>query len=811
MQVDSINTAKDCSGRVYPLDLGQCTATGTLTHRSIGSGHLFPLVNRQQLLVAHSALLALCWIRNRLGPLAFLACLCSSLSSALYASDLRGVVSDPSGAALAHAQIELRSRHVDKITHSNATGEFLLQNIPRVGTLTITAEGFATAVLRCCSSNPITVQLKPAAIGDAVIVTAERLPTRIAATAADAVLLTTTEVNAPSALTLDDALRQVPGFTLFRRSSSLTANPTTQGASVRGLGANGASRVLVLQDGIPLNDPFGGWIYWDRTPRLALNRAEVLRGAGSSLYGSAALAGVVEFFSRPPQNLASVELSGGGLGERDGEAFVSHLAGAWALTGTAEGFRDSGAFVVAPEDRGPIDTRADLHFGNGSIRIDRRIGPDFHLFTSGLLFAEQRNNGTLLQVNSTHLGQFATGLDFNRDSTAISARFYGTGQKLHQSFSSISTDRSSETLVRWQTVPSSELGFSAQGSKTFPELQVTAGVDGRFIHGESDETAFLRGSATALSLSGGTDRNIGGFAELSASPFKRMRASLGARLDEWSTNNSFSRTLALTGAPPVINPLGNHSESVISPRLGVVYEMPASLDAIASVYGGFRAPTLNELYRSFRLGNVVTQANSQLKAERLHGGEAGLRYLRTRYMLTALFFRERVDDPVANVTQSATPELIQRQRENAGALQATGADINGVLELKRVQLRTGYEYVHSAVTSFSADPTLVGKLVPQTPAHVFTETLIYFDPRGFTVEALARTSSSQFDDDQNQLSLAPYSSFGISVAKHLRDAEVFGAVSNLFDSKIETAATPVISVAPGRVLRGGVRLRFGAH
>jgi outer membrane receptor protein involved in Fe transport len=781
------------------------------THRSKGSGHLFPVVNRQQLSVAHSAALALCWLRNRLGPVAFLACICSALPCVLNASNLRGVVRDQSGEAVGYAQVELRSQDLDMVTHSNASGEFLLQGNPPSGTLTIRAEGFATVVLRCCSSDLITVEVKPAAIGDTVIVTAERRPIPIATTAADAVSLPANEVNTPTALTLDDALRQAPGFTLFRRSNSLTANPTTQGASVRGLGASGASRVLVLQDGIPLNDPFGGWIYWDRIPRLALYRAEVLRGAGSSLYGSAALAGVVELFTRPQQNLASAEFSGGGLGEGDGEAFVSHQAGPWNLTGKAEGFRDSGAFVVAPEDRGAIDRKADLHFANGTIRIDRRLSADFRLFTSGSLFSEQRNNGTLLQVNSTHLGQFATGLDFNHEKTAISARFYGTGQKLHQSFSSISPDRSSETLVRWQTVPSAELGFLAQGSRTFSQFQVTAGAEGRFIHGETDETAFVRDLATTLSLAGGTDRNLGAFAELSASPFRRMRASLGVRLDEWSTDNSFSRTLAVTGAPPFISPVGNHSEWATSPRVGLVYQMPASFEAIASVYGGFRAPTLNELYRSFRLGNVVTAANAQLRAERLHGGEAGVRYVRTRYMLTAVFFRERVDDPVANVTQSVTPALIVRQRENAGALDATGADINGVLQLKRIQLRTGYEYVHSTVTSFSADPTLVGKLVPQTPAHVVTETLIYLAPHGFTLEAVARASSSQFDDDQNQLSLAPYSSFGISVAKHLRNAEVFGAVSNLFDSRIETAATPVISVSPGRILRGGVRFRFGAH
>src|SRR6478735_386999 len=63
---------------------------------------------------------------------------------------------------------------------------------------------------------------------------------------------------------LDDRLRTVPGFSLFRRSSSLVAHPTTQGISLRGIGSSGASRTLVIWDSIPASDPFGGWVYWTR-------------------------------------------------------------------------------------------------------------------------------------------------------------------------------------------------------------------------------------------------------------------------------------------------------------------------------------------------------------------------------------------------------------------------------------------------------------------------------------------------------------------------------------------------------------------
>ena len=108
------------------------------------------------------------------------------------------------------------------------------------------------------------------------------------------------ELEHAAAIALDDVLRGVPGFTLFRRSSSRTANPTAQGATLRGLGGSATSRALVLADGVPMIDPFGGWVHWSRVPAVALDRVEVVRGGASGLYGAGALAGVVQLFRRTP-------------------------------------------------------------------------------------------------------------------------------------------------------------------------------------------------------------------------------------------------------------------------------------------------------------------------------------------------------------------------------------------------------------------------------------------------------------------------------------------------------------------------------
>src|SRR5687768_17877064 len=114
-------------------------------------------------------------------------------------------------------------------------------------------------------------------IAESVVVTSYATPTLNPPAAVTTLHREVLDV-APAA-TLDDALRAVPGFSLFRRSSSRVANPTTQGVTLRGLAASGASRALVLADDVPLNDPFGGWVYWNRVPSAALSEVSVARGA----------------------------------------------------------------------------------------------------------------------------------------------------------------------------------------------------------------------------------------------------------------------------------------------------------------------------------------------------------------------------------------------------------------------------------------------------------------------------------------------------------------------------------------------------
>ncbi|HUK47903.1 MAG TPA: TonB-dependent receptor plug domain-containing protein, partial [Terriglobales bacterium] len=238
-----------------------------------------------------------------------------------------GVVEDPSGAAIQGAQVTLSSSGSTQFQNSGAEGKFSFSvQAGTSGKIRVVAAGFSPAE-QSWSTNSRPVQLtfilRGEAQGEQVVVTAARSGLKLSEVPGSAIQLSQEDIAANPALTTDDMLRQIPGFALFRRSSSRISNPTTLGASLRGLGGSGPSRALVLEDGVPLVDPFGGWVYWDRVPRAELSSVEVFRGGESNLYGSDALGGVIQFLTRVPSGPAlSVDMSYGNENTPDLSVFA---------------------------------------------------------------------------------------------------------------------------------------------------------------------------------------------------------------------------------------------------------------------------------------------------------------------------------------------------------------------------------------------------------------------------------------------------------------------------------------------------------
>jgi len=709
-------------------------------------------------------------------------------------------------------------------TLTDGAGEFSFGALAtREALIVVRARGFQTLEQKWSGDRieaaNLRLVLAPASLSEALIVTATRTETRLNDTAASIVTLSAAELETTAAVTLDDALRQVAGFQLFRRAGSRTANPTTQGVSLRGTGASGASRALVLADGVPLNDPFGGWINWGRVPRESVRSVEVARGGFSHLYGSGALGGVINILTRrAAAPVLSLEASYGNQRTPDASLFIGGRKGSWGATLAAESFRTDGYIIVDEDARGRADTRAGSRRASLDLMFDYERDDDARFFFRTSYFGEARANGTPLQTNRTHLRQWSAGGDWSQSMLGdFNVRAYGGTQVYDQNFSAVAPDRNSETLTRVQRVPSQFAGLSAQWTRSFATRHtLVAGVDAREVRGASDEIVFVGGRAASLVGAGGRERSAGVFVEEIAQLTPRLTLAGGVRFDRWRNYRAQNATRplspnALTSASVFID----RTETAFSPQGSLLYKPRENFSLVASIYRAFRQPTLNELYRNFRVGDVLTLANENLRAERLSGGEFGINAtaFKRRLDTRAVFFWTEIARPVANVTLDATPALITRQRQNLGRTRSRGLELELDARLSGSWALTGgYLFADARVLKFPADTGLEGLRLPQVARHQLTFQLRYANPARFNFGLQGRAAGAQFDDDLNRFRLERFFTLDALVSRRFaRSLELFAAAENLLNARYSIGRTPVRTVSPPASLRIGLRLRFLSH
>ena len=735
-----------------------------------------------------------------------------------------GTVRDTSGSVVQGAEVELRGKSHSATASTDASGSFIFDNVTDMsGTIVVRAKGFQEVQRSWAASSGVPLQvdisLSPSEVKQQVLVTAARTPTPLGETPVSDIQLTKEDVQATPALALDDILRQDPGFSLYRRSSSRSANPTTEGVSLRGLGSSGASRALILEDGIPLNDPFGKWIYWDRIPTTSVASIEIAQEGASSLYGSDALGGVIQVLTRPPESAGiALEMSYGNQNTPDFSLWAGGAKGRWESSiGTAL-FHTDGYVLVPHADRGSVDQKAGSEDVSTDLMIGRKFGESDEVFARGWLLEESRQNGTPLTTNDTHLGEGALGANLKLGNAGtLTLRSYGDFQTYHQSFSSVALNRNSESLTDLQTVPTQGIGASAVWSRTLGKRQtLVAGFDTHEEIGHSNERTFSSGNPLNLTFAGGRQRTIGVFGEdlIQISPTWVFGAS--ARYDNWNNFDAAFTTIPVAHPTAgVTTPFAEKSYNAFSPRLSLMHQFSSNVSWSASSYRAFRAPSLNELYRSFRQGNTLTNANANLNAERLTGGETGVNVngFRQRLEVRGTFFFNEIIDPIANVTLSTTPTLITRQRRNLGRTSAPGFEINTVAHLtSRIQFSAGYQFVDAKVISYPGNTSLVGLWVAEVPRNVLTFQGRYTDPShiDFTVEG--RMVGKQFDDDQNQFPLARFFVLDVMASRNLRGGfQLFAACENLLNEKYAIEATPTPNMGLPIAARFGFRYEFPAR
>ncbi len=750
-----------------------------------------------------------------------------AIAASAQTREIRINLVDPAGAAVADASIRVSSKSsVREPCRKDEDAFVCVAAESGAISFEISATGFkplkmeyAEQDITCCE-YVFVLQIETVREN---VVTITRSGSLIENTPESVTLLDRERIANSAAPTLDDLLRQVPGFSIFRRTSSRNANPTTQGVSLRGVGASGASRSVVLFDGVPLNDPFGGWVQWNRNPPIAVDEVEVLRGGASSLYGGSALSGGIEL--RPRSAIDDLVLSGEAFGGSQRTAAASAFAGTtwqgWLADISAGHFQTRGYIPVDEEQRGPVDSYAGVRSVNVSPRIVKNFGDLASIFFRPSYFGESRTNGTPAQINRTHSRQFVLGgkmekparqqgrnsqVDCDRTSALIfDWRTFGGTQVYDQTFSAVSADRSTESLTRIQRSPSQYLGASAVLRAIVGSHTISAGIEAREVRGSSDEIGFASGAATSVLGSGGRERAVGVFAKDQLRVSDRIFVSGALRHDRWKNFRGLSVTRSLVSGATSVTTFPDRDESAWSPSAAILVQATQEFSFRAAASRSFRSPTLNELYRGFRVGSVITNANADLLAERATNFETGMGYRRGNSAVRANVFLTNIERAISNVTLLSTPSLITRQRQNAGETRTAGVEIDAETKIAAVDLNVGYLFADSRVTEFPSNPVLVGKFIPQVPRHQFTFQARY-PLRSWTFSVQGRAASEQFDDDLNQFRLEPYFQLDAFASRKIGEKfSIFAAVENIFNSRYSTGRTPIRTLSSPISVRAGIR------
>ncbi len=583
---------------------------------------------------------------------------------------------------------------------------------------------------------------------------------------------------------IESALGDVAGFQQFRRADSRSANPSAQGATLRALGGNASSRTLMLLDGVPIADPFFGYIPFSALVPDRLSVVRVTRGGGIGAFGAGAVAGTIELASATRDQLPDLSASAV-YGSRDATevsaALTQDLGGGYV---SLSGRWDRGdGFQTTPRDQRVAATVPAAYDGwSTNVRAVAPLSATSELQFRATLFRDERRL-RFGGANSSSQGQDASIRYIARGPWQIDALAYVQARNFSNIVMSSSTFR---TSLNQRNTPSTGIGGKLELRPPVGGGHVLRlGVDTRFAAGDMYEDAYNANVAadprTFLRHAGGEQWTRGVFAEDDWT-IGTIVLTGGVRADRWSIRNGFYQQVSATTGAATNDRFADRSDWQASGRAGVVWTLNPTLALRGSGYTGFRLPTLNELYRPFVVFPITTQANAALRPEKLKGVEAGFDLApATGVTLSATAFYNRLDDAVANVTLSPT----LRQRRNVDAVVAKGVELTAAAALGRFDLSASYAYSHSRVRA--PGEAFDGLRPSQTPAHAASGTIAWRPREGATLSTTLRYVSRQYEDDlQSDALPAAVTLDALARLPLTRGTSIVLRGENLFDEQVVT-------------------------
>lgn len=636
-----------------------------------------------------------------------------------------------------------------------------------------------------------------------IVVTGQGLEAGPATPAYDSVTLERDDLLDGASGRLEERLASIAGFSQFRRSDSRSANPTAQGITLRALGGNASSRTLLLLDGVPVANPFFGYIPFSALSPERLAAVRVTRGGGSGAFGSGSVAGTIDMVSAGPREVGALQALAAvnDRGEIQLSANSSARLGQGFVVGSVQWDRGDGFWTTPRGQRTPASARAAFESWSASLRAVAPIADDIEIQAS--LFAY--GDGRTLRFR---------GADSQIEGQQASLRIVGRGDWQFdvigylqaQDYSNIVISATSfqKTLDQRQT-PTTALGGKLELRPPAGDaVTIRLGTDYRLARGRLFETPYSAGRITALRRAGGDQSNIGLFIEGDWN-LGSIVLTAGARADRWVIENGYFRQAGPGGAVQQDIGYADRSGWSGNARGGLLWRAASGFDLRAAVYTGMRLPTLNELYRPFVVFPVTTNANPDLKPERLVGYEIGADWRPADNLsLAVTLFDNRVEDAIANVTLSAN----LRQRQNVASVASRGVEASANVSLGEFSLAASTAWTDATV--HAPGTSIHGNRPAQVPHLAVAATLAWKNASRWKVSATLRHVGPQFEDDlETDILPAATTVDAVAEAPLGRRTRFFARIENLLAERIVTRNQGgSLDLGAPRTFWAGLRLSF---
>lgn len=650
--------------------------------------------------------------------------------------------------------------------------------------LRVAASAFALSLAAPAFAQDDPVAQEDGADEPEIVVTGEGLEPALSNIVYSTVLLEREQVTASGSGRIEDVLANVAGFQQFRRSDSRSSNPSAQGVTLRALGGNATSRALVLLDGVPISDPFFGYVPLSSIAPETLARVRVTRGGGSGPFGSGALAGTIELESAGPAAIGDVAASllVNDREETEAVGIVTRRLGSGFAVASGRWDRGQGFFTTPASDRVPATARAAFDSWNVGLRGVAPLSPDVELQANVRVFDDSRTL-RFEGADSTSEGQDASLRIVGRGDWQFEALAYVQARNFSNVV--ISSTRFVRVLDQRNT-PSTGVGGKIELRPPVAEgHDLRIGADYRRSDGELQEEAYsaFSGNLTQRRRAGGTNSNLGLFVE-DDWEIGPLVITGGLRADHTRIEDGFYRAIDANGVVVSETVAPDRSDWALGWRAGASFYATRRLDLRVATYSGTRLPTLNELYRPFVVFPVVTEANAALENERLEGFEIGLGWQPVNaVVLTLTAFDNTVENAIANVTLA--PNL--RQRQNLPAIDVQGIESGVAAKFGEVSLDASLAWSDASIRGEGASLALDGNRPPQVPEFSASATLAWQPAPGWRLAATARHTGAQFEDDQESDILPATTTLdlfaNVPIAGRL---SLVARAENLFDEEIVT-------------------------